>query len=133
MFGLESKLEIFVSNRCVFVRRSVVERMISACVFLTVKHRGGGDIVWGCFAGDTVCELFRIHGTLNKHGYHSILQRYTIPSGLGLVGLSFFKFKFSPLFNQVGQLRTNSHLQLRPGQDNTKQCNTNNNTELHIE
>ena len=45
--------------------------------------------VWGCFAGDTVSDLFRIQGTLNKHGYHSILQRYAIPSGLGLVGQSF--------------------------------------------
>ncbi|MCZ6979569.1 hypothetical protein NH825_23260, partial [Salmonella enterica] len=26
---------------------------------------------------------------LNQHGYHSILQRYAIPSGLRLVGLSF--------------------------------------------
>ena len=42
-------------------------------------------MVWGCFAGDTVCDLFRNHGTVN----HSILQRYAIPSGLGLVGLSF--------------------------------------------
>ena len=42
-----------------------------------------------CFAGDTVCNLFSIEGTLNQHGYHSILQRYAIPSGLRLVGLSF--------------------------------------------
>jgi hypothetical protein len=46
--------------------------------------------VWGCFAGDTVCDLFRIQSTLNQHGYQSILQRYSIPSGLRLVGLSFF-------------------------------------------
>jgi hypothetical protein len=46
-------------------------------------------MVWGCFAGDTVCDLFRIQGTLNQHGYQSILQQYTIPSGLRLVGLSF--------------------------------------------
>ena len=26
------------------------------------------------------------------------------------------------LINQVGQLRTSSHLQLRPGQDKAKQC-----------
>jgi hypothetical protein len=32
---------------------------------------------------------------------------------------------FSPLFNQVGQLRTSSHLQLRPGQDKAKQCDNN--------
>ena len=45
--------------------------------------------VWRCFAGDTVCELFRIQGTLNQHGYHSILQRYSIPSVLHFVGLLF--------------------------------------------
>jgi hypothetical protein len=46
--------------------------MISACVFPTVTR--GGVMVWGCFAGDTVWDLFRIHGTLNQHGYHSIMQ-----------------------------------------------------------
>ena len=45
--------------------------------------------MWGCFAGDTVYDLFRIQGTLNQHGYQSILQRYAIPSGLRLVVLSF--------------------------------------------
>ena len=63
--------------------------MISTCVFPTVKHGGGGVMVWGCFAGDTVSDLFRIQGTLNQHGYYSILQRYAIPSGLRLVGLLF--------------------------------------------
>jgi hypothetical protein len=33
----------------------------------------------------TLSDLFRIQGTLNQHGYHSIMQWYTIPSGLGLV------------------------------------------------
>ena len=61
----------------------------AACVFPTVKHGGGGVMVRACFAGDTVCDLFRIQGTLNQHGYHSILQQYAIPSGLGLVGLAF--------------------------------------------
>ena len=61
--------------------------MISACVVPTVKHGGGGVMVLGCFAGDN--DLFRIKGTLNQHDYHSILQRYDIPSGLRLVGLSF--------------------------------------------
>ena len=63
--------------------------MISACVVPTVKHGGGGVIVGGCFAGDAVSDLFRIQGTLNQHGYHSILQLYAIPSGLRIVGLSF--------------------------------------------
>ena len=39
----------------------------------------------------------------------------------------------SPLFNQVGKLRTSSHLQLRPGQDKAKQFDTYNDTELHME
>jgi hypothetical protein len=47
------------------------------------------EVVWACFAGDTFWDLFRIQGTLNQHGYHSILQQYAIPSGLCLVGLSF--------------------------------------------
>ena len=45
----------------------------------------------------------------------------------------FIFYFISPLFNQVGLLRTSSHLQLRPGQDKAKQCDTNNNTELHME
>ena len=65
----------------------VGEQMISVYVFPTAKHGRGDVMVWGCFAGETVCDLFRIQGTLNHHGYHSILQRYA--SGLGLVGLSF--------------------------------------------
>ena len=47
-----------------------------------------GEVCW-CFACDTVCDLLLIQGTLNQHGYHSIMQRYAIPSGLHLVGLSF--------------------------------------------
>ena len=43
----ESKLEIFGSNHRVFVRCRVGERMISACVVPTVKHGGGGVMVWG--------------------------------------------------------------------------------------
>ena len=62
--------------------------MISTCEVPTVKHGGGGVMVWVCFAGDTVSELFRTQATLNQYGYHGILQRYAIPSGLRLVGLS---------------------------------------------
>ena len=35
-----------------------------------MKHGGGGVMVWGCFAGYTVGDLFRIQGTLNHDGYH---------------------------------------------------------------
>jgi hypothetical protein len=43
-----------------------------------------------CFAGDTISDLLRIQGALDQHDYHSILQRYAIPSGLLLVGHLFF-------------------------------------------
>jgi hypothetical protein len=62
--------------------------MISACVVPTMKHGGGGVMVWGCFAGDIVWDLFKIQGTLNQHGYHNILQQYNIPSSLCLMALS---------------------------------------------
>jgi hypothetical protein len=41
----DESFEIFHSNRRVFVRRRVGERMISACVVPTVKHGGGGVMV----------------------------------------------------------------------------------------
>ena len=46
--------------------------------------------VSGCFAGDTVGDLFKTEGTLNQHGSHSILQQHASPPGLRLVGPSFF-------------------------------------------
>ena len=75
------KIWDFGSNCLAFVRHRVGEWMISAWVVPTVKHRGGGLMVWVCCAGDTVCDLFRIQGTLNQHVYHSILQWYDVRSG----------------------------------------------------
>ena len=63
--------------------------MRSTCVVPTIKHGGGSVMVWGCFAGERVGDLNQVHGILNQHGYHSILQRHAIPSGLRLVGRSF--------------------------------------------
>ncbi|MBN3285256.1 TC1A transposase, partial [Polyodon spathula] len=85
----ESKFEISGSNHRVFVRRREGERMSSACVVPTVKHGGGSVMVWGCFAGDRVGDLYQVHGKLNQHGCHSILQRHAIPSRLRLVGQFF--------------------------------------------
>ena len=84
----ESKCEIFGANRCVVVRPRVGERMI-LCMCGSHREAWRRCDVWGCFAGDTVSDLFRIQGTLNQHGYPNILQWYAIPSGLRLVGLLF--------------------------------------------
>jgi hypothetical protein len=60
-------------------------------------------MMWGCFAGDNLNDLFRIQGTLKQHGYHSILPCYAIPSGFCLVGLSF-------VFQQVNDPKHTSRL-----------------------
>ena len=72
-----------------YVRRHTGEGMIPQCVTPTVKHGAGSVIVWGCFAADKVGDLHQIHGILNQHGYHSILQRHAIPSGTRLIGPNF--------------------------------------------
>jgi hypothetical protein len=43
----ESKFEILGSNYSIFVILRVGERMISVCVVPTMKHGGGGVMVWG--------------------------------------------------------------------------------------
>lgn len=46
-----------------------------------------------CIAGDSVLLKKKfIQGKLNQHGYHTILQKYAIPFGLCLLGLSFVCF-----------------------------------------
>ena len=63
----------------------VGEWMISAWV---VPPWSMEEEVWWC-GGVLLVTLSVIQGTINQHGYHSILQRYAIPSGLRIVGLSF--------------------------------------------
>ena len=63
--------------------------MVPQCVTPTVKHGGGSVMNWGSFAGSRVGDLHRVTGTLNQKGYHSILQRHAILSGLCQVGQGF--------------------------------------------
>jgi hypothetical protein len=64
----------------------------------------------------------------NSHVY-DVIARAIFPIAMESLQVFFIL----SLFNQVGQLRTSSHLQLRPGEDKAEQCDTNNNTELHME
>ena len=37
----------------------------------SVKHGGGNVMVWGCFSGGKVGDLYRVKGILKKEGFHS--------------------------------------------------------------
>jgi hypothetical protein len=55
----------------------------------SVKHGGGNGMVWGCFGGGKVGDMYRVKGISKKEGYHSILQCYAIPCGRHLIGANF--------------------------------------------
>lgn len=52
--------------------------MVPECVIPSMKHVEGGVIVKGCFSGDTVGDLVKIKGTLNQHGYYSIMLSHYV-------------------------------------------------------
>ena len=85
----ESKFELFGSQRRTFVRCRKNEKMLEECLTPSVKHGGGNVMVWGCFGGGKVGDLYRVKGILKKEGYHSILQRHAIPCGRRLIGANF--------------------------------------------
>ena len=82
-------LDFWFQPQCLCEMQSRWTDDLRMCSSQREAWRRRSVMVWGCFAGDIVCDLFWIQGTLNQHGYHSILQRYAIPYGLRLVGLSF--------------------------------------------
>lgn len=52
----------------------------------TLKHGEENVMIWDCFAGNTLGDIYRVPGILNQYGYHSILQCHVIPSGAWLIG-----------------------------------------------
>jgi hypothetical protein len=81
--------EVFGSQRRTFVRRRSFKKMLEECLTPSVKHGGGNLMVWGCFGGGKVGDLYRVKDILKKEGYQSILQRHAIPCGRCLIEANF--------------------------------------------
>ena len=45
----------------------------------SVKHGGGNVMVWGCFGGGKVGDLYRLKRILKEEGYHSNFQHHAKP------------------------------------------------------
>lgn len=64
-------------ERC--IRRSD-ERFHPECISTTVKHGGGGVMVWGAFSSAGVGELIRCEKSVNAAEYLKILRKGLVPS-----------------------------------------------------
>jgi transposase len=89
LFTDEKKFELVNSKRRIYCWKVKGEELRNDTIQPTVKHGGGSIMMWGCFLGDRVGDLYRVDGIMKKEEYHSILQRHAIPSGLRLYGKGF--------------------------------------------
>ena len=85
VFSDESRF-CLVSDRPVIVRRRQGEEYLPACLNTTMKHGGGGIMVWGCIARNGVGRLHKIDGNVNAQHYLQILKYCAIPSMQHLFG-----------------------------------------------
>ncbi len=74
----ETKINLFGSDGVTRVWRQPGEEYKDKCVLPTVKHGGGGVMVWGCMSA--AGELQFIEGTMNANMYCDILKQSRIPS-----------------------------------------------------
>jgi hypothetical protein len=89
LFSDESKFELFGSKRRLFVRRQPGERFIKSCIMPTIKHGGGGIMVWVGISTNGVTRLKIIVGIMDRKVYHSILVHTAMPEGMRLIGKGF--------------------------------------------
>ena len=80
----ESRFCLYQNDGRVYVRRRIGEDYLDACVVPTVKHGGGGIMVWGCMMTKGVGHLALVSGNLNSCGYIDLLENAMIPSTHGL-------------------------------------------------
>lgn len=74
LFSDESKFNIFRNDGRTSVWRKPNEAYKKQNLAPTVKHGGGGVMVWGCMSSAGVGELFVIEGIMDKTVYLNILK-----------------------------------------------------------
>ena len=45
----------------------------------SVKHGGGGLMMWGCFSGKGLGPLVKVEGKMNRFDYIQILETHLLP------------------------------------------------------
>ena len=69
LFTDETKMELFGTNRRLFVRRRVHERYKTNCLIPTMKHGGGSIMIWGAVSSKGVGPLRLVTGTMDAKWY----------------------------------------------------------------
>lgn len=82
----ESRFTLFRSDGRIRVWRLPKEKYDVDCVVPTVKHGGGGVMVWSCFTWESLGPLVRAEGTINSQKYIDIMKANLIPFMQGLEG-----------------------------------------------
>ena len=80
IFSDESRFLSHRSDGRVYVRRMAGEEFVDDYVQSTVKHGGGGIMVWGCITAHGVDFLTKVEGRLNGSAYIDLLGNNLIPS-----------------------------------------------------
>ena len=76
----ESRFTLFRNDGRTRVWRQQKERYDIDCIVPTVKHGGGGVMVWGCFTWDCLGPLIRLEGAINSQRYiEEVLESHLVP------------------------------------------------------
>jgi len=75
----ESKFTLFRNDGPSRVWREPGTRFNIENLNPSVKHGGGGVMVWGCFSGKGLGPLVKIEGIINRHDYIKILDDNLLP------------------------------------------------------
>ena len=75
----ESRFTLFCNDGPMRVWRKTGTRYNIENLMPTVKHGGGGIMVWGCFSALGLGPLVRIEGKMDHRDYINILKNNLLP------------------------------------------------------